>query len=158
MSGKKGWLRCGELAQLTGVSPDTVRHYERMGILAKPPRTAGGYRMYGRDAIDRVCLARRALQLGFTLSELSEILKVRGEGEIPCHRVLRLAEGKLRSLERQIEELRRTQRYMKQLVQQWRAKLGRTKPGNTALLLHSLAGNPSRSANPVNRLKRRKRS
>jgi DNA-binding transcriptional MerR regulator len=158
MNRVKGSLRCGELAHLAGVSPDTIRHYERIGILAKSPRTSGGYRIYGHEAIDRVRLVRRALQLGFTLSELSEILRVRDQGGVPCHRVLSLTEKKLHSLERQISELRRTQRYMRQLVQQWRAKLGRTKPGTKSMLLHSLAERSSGLANTAENLKRRKRS
>jgi DNA-binding transcriptional MerR regulator len=158
MSGTNGSLRCGELARLTGVSPDTIRHYERVGILAKPPRTSGGYRVYGHEAIGRVQLVRRALQLGFTLAELSEILKLRDEGGVPCHRVLSLTEEKLQSLERQIGELRRTQRYMRRLVQQWRATLGRTQPGGKAMLLHSLAATAKRPANTTENFKRRKRS
>ena len=78
--------------------------------------------MYDKEAVDRVHLVRRALQLGFTLAELSEILKVRDEGGVPCHRVLTLTEEKLHSLEQQIKQLRRTQHYMKTLVRQWREK------------------------------------
>jgi len=135
-------LRSGELAHLTGVSSDTIRHYERIGILTEAPRTASGYRMYGRDAVDRVRLVQRALQLGFSLAELSEILQVRDKGGVPCHRVLNMAQAKLRSLEQQIEELRRTQRYMKQLVRQWRKTLSHTAPGSKAMLLHSLGDKP----------------
>lgn len=90
--------------------------------------------MYGQDAVDRVRLVRRSMQLGFTLSELSEILKVRDGGGIPCHRVLSLTEEKLHSLEQQIEELRRTQRYMKQLVREWRVKLGARQPWQQSLV------------------------
>lgn len=151
-------LRCGQLAQLAGVSPDTIRHYERIGVLPESPRTSSGYRMYGHETVDRVRLVRRALLLGFTLAELSEILKVRDEGGVPCHRVLTLTEEKLRSLEQQIKELRRTQRYMKQLVRQWRVKLGRTKPGSQAMLLHSLAEEPNGSTNSIRKLRRRKQS
>lgn len=154
MSSRNGWLQCGEVAQLAGVSPDTVRHYERVGILAPAPRTSSGYRMYGNAAVDRVHLVRRALQLGFTLAELSEILKVRDEGGVPCHRVLTLTEEKLHSLEHQIKELLRTQRYMKTLVRQWRQKLRRIKPGSKAMLLQSLTG---RSADSTAHFKRRKR-
>jgi len=149
-------LRCGELAHLTGVSPDTIRHYERIGVLPESPRTSSGYRMYRHDAADRVRLVQRALQLGFTLSELSEILKVRDGGGVPCHRVLSLTEEKLRSLERQIEELQRTERYMKQLVRQWRVKLAKTKPGAKALLLHSLAGKTPTSRSSKDNIKRRR--
>ena len=113
-------------------------------------------RMYRHDASDRVRLVQRALQLGFTLSELSEILKVRDGGGVPCHRVLSLTEEKLRSLERQIEELQRTERYMKQLVRQWRVKLAKTKPGAKALLLHSLAGKTPTSRSSKDNIKRRR--
>jgi len=112
--------------------------------------------MYRHDAADRVRLVQRALQLGFTLSELSEILKVRDGGGVPCHRVLSLTEEKLRSLERQIEELQRTERYMKQLVRQWRVKLAKTKPGAKALLLHSLAGKTPTSRSSKDNIKRRR--
>jgi DNA-binding transcriptional MerR regulator len=149
-------LRSGELARLTGVSPDTVRHYEKIGILKVPPRTASGYRLYGRDTIDRVRLVRRALQLGFTLTELSEILRTRDNGNAPCHRVLNLTEEKLRSLGQQIQELRRTQSYMRQLVRDWRRKLKRTAPGEKAMLLLSLADEPSLGSKSAKRNLRRR--
>lgn len=155
-------LRSGELAQLTGVSPDTIRHYERIGILRAPPRTPAGYRMYSRDTIDRVRLVQRALQLGFTLTELSEILRTRDNGDAPCHRVLKLTEEKLRSLGQQIQELQRTQSYMRQLVRDWRRKLSRIPPGDKAMLLLSLADKPtlgteSRKRSAKNNLTRRPR-
>jgi DNA-binding transcriptional MerR regulator len=153
-------LRSGELAQLTGVSPDTIRHYERIGILRTPPRTPAGYRMYSRDTIDRVRLVQRALQLGFTLTELSEILRTRDNGNAPCHRVLNLTEEKLRSLGQQIQEFQRTQSYMRQLVRDWRRTLSRTPPGDKAMLLLSLADKPtlrteSRKRSAKNNLTRR---
>ena len=67
-------LRSGELARLTGVSADTLRHYEKLGILPTSQRTNGGYRMFPPSSVERVRLAQRALQVGFSLSELWEIL------------------------------------------------------------------------------------
>jgi DNA-binding transcriptional MerR regulator len=151
-------LRSGEIARLTGVSADTIRHYEDVGILPAPPRTASGYRMYSRDAIGRVRLVQRALQLGFTLTELSEILGVRDQGGAPCRRVLDMTEEKLRSLERQIEELRRAQRYMQQLVRDWRAQLAQTAAGKKALLFESLDGKLVHRTKSPNNLKRRKQT
>jgi len=151
-------LRSGEIARLTGVSADTIRHYEGVGILPAPPRTVSGYRMYSRDAIERVRLVQRALQLGFTLTELSEILRVRDQGGVPCRRVLDMTEEKLRSLERQIEELRRAQRDMQQLVRDWRAQLAQTAPGKKALLFESLDGKLVRRTKSPNHLKRRKQT
>jgi DNA-binding transcriptional MerR regulator len=135
-------LRSGEIARLAGVSADTIRHYERLGILPKAERTLSGYRMYASDAVERVRLAQRAIQLGFSLSELAEILQTRDTGGVPCHRVLSLTEEKLHSLGQQIEELRQTQSYMRRLVRDWRKKLKHTPPGGRAMLLHSLVDKP----------------
>jgi DNA-binding transcriptional MerR regulator len=158
MSATPSSLRSGQLASLAGVSPDTVRYYERIGILPQSARTVSGYRMYPREAVNRVLLVRRALQLGFNLKELADILRVRDRGGVPCHRVLSLTEAKLRSLVRQIQELRRTQRYMRQLVRQWRLKLSRTPPGTKAMLLHALADEPiPRAKSESNNFKRRQR-
>ena len=142
MSAKTKWLRSGDLARLTGVSADTIRHYERLSILPKSPRTTGGYRIYSPSAVERVQLAQRALQLGFSLTELSEILRTRDNGEVPCHRVLHLTEEKLRSLAQQIRELQRTRNYMRKLVRDWREKLKHTTPGSKAMLLQTLVTKP----------------
>lgn len=144
-------LRSGELARLTGVSADTLRHYEKLGILPVSQRTNGGYRIFPPSSIERVQLAQRALQLGFSLNELSEILHTRDNGGVPCHRVLNLTEEKLRSLDRQIAELRRTQAYMRKLVREWRRKLKNTPPGSKALLLHSLVDTPKAKPNNLQR-------
>ena len=146
-------LRSGELARLTGISADSIRHYERLGILPKAERTEGGYRIYPPSTLQRVQLTQRALQLGFSLKELSQILQTRDNGGAPCHRVLELTEEKLRSLGQQIQELRRTQTYMRQIVRDWRKKLKQAPSGSKAMLLHSLADKPQ--LKPVNNLKRR---
>jgi len=148
-------LRSGELARLTGVSADTLRHYERLGILPTSQRTNGGYRMFPASAVERVQLAQRALQLGFSLKELSEILRTRDNGGAPCHHVLKLTEEKLQFLGQQIQHLQRTQDYMRKLVRDWRKRLKRTQPGNKAMLLHSLVAKPRTISN---NLKRRTRS
>src|SRR5262249_40871523 len=84
------------------------------------------------------------LQLRFSLSELSEILRTRDSSGVPCHRVLHLAEEKLHSLGEQIEELQRTQAYMRRLVRDWRKKLKRTPRSSKAMLLQSLAEDPQK--------------
>ena len=77
-------MRSGELAQRSGVSTDTLRHYERMGLLARPQRTLGGYRAYEPQALDRVLVVRRALSIGFSLCELAAIFRIRDCGGAPC--------------------------------------------------------------------------
>jgi DNA-binding transcriptional MerR regulator len=68
---QKPYLRSGKLAELAGVSPDTLRHYERMKLLPVPRRSSGNYRLYPPEALDRVRLIRHALVVGFTLPELA---------------------------------------------------------------------------------------
>jgi MerR family mercuric resistance operon transcriptional regulator len=156
MSANDKSISTGELAKLTGPSSDTIRHYERMGILTKAPRTASGYRIYAPEAIERVQLAQRALQLGFTLTELSEILRVRDRGGVPCNRVLAMTEEKLDSLEQKIQDLRRTQRYMRRALCAWRKKLIDAPPGSKAMLLNSLSdGTGPRVNTGANNLKRK---
>lgn len=148
-------LRSGELARLTGVSADTLRHYEKLGILPTSPRSESGYRLFSASAVERVQLVQRSLQLGFSLKELSEILRTHDGGGAPCHRVLNLAEKKLRFLEKEIRELRQTRSYMTKLVRAWRTELKHTAPGTKAKLLHSLVGQDKISS--ANKLQRRGR-
>jgi DNA-binding transcriptional MerR regulator len=150
-------LRSGELGRLTGVSADTLRHYERLGILPTSLRTNGGYRIFPTSAIERVQLAQRALQLGFSLKELAEILRNHDSGGVPCHRVLNLTEEKLHALGQRIEELQQTQDYMRKLVRNWRGRLKHTPPGSKAMLLHSLVDRPKPKSGH-NNLPRRTRS
>jgi DNA-binding transcriptional MerR regulator len=81
-----------ELASLSGVSADTIRHYERLGLLEKPIRTQGGYRLYPNDARDHVQTIRCALKAGFSLAELASIFKERDAGGAPCNRRQRVSE------------------------------------------------------------------
>ncbi|MDQ3744132.1 MAG: MerR family transcriptional regulator, partial [Acidobacteriota bacterium] len=74
-------LLSGELARLAGVSTDTLRHYERKGVLPKPRRLGNGYRKYPTNSVERVRLIRRALSVGFTLDELGKFLKARDRGQ-----------------------------------------------------------------------------
>ena len=85
------YFRSGELARLAGVSTDTLRHYERKGLLKRARRSANGYREYLATDLDRVRLVRGALGIGFTLDELARILSVRDRGGAPCRQVRALA-------------------------------------------------------------------
>jgi DNA-binding transcriptional MerR regulator len=101
-------LHSGALAKSSGVSPDTIRHYERIGVLPQALRTQSGYRVYPASAVERVLVVQRALRIGFTLAELAEVLKARDAGSAPCRRVYQLAQDKLKGIEADIEALRRT--------------------------------------------------
>lgn len=128
----------GELARLAGVSADTLRHYERVGVLPRPPRTAAGYRRYPASAVDRVRLIRRALAIGFSLDELRRILQSRDRGGTPCQGVRALAASKLSQLEQRIAELEGLRDQLRSLLIDWDGRLARTPNGEPARLLESL--------------------
>ena len=155
MSDRPQGLRSGELARAAGISTDTLRHYEKLGVLAKAPRTPSGYRVYPPDSPERVNMIRHALRLGFTLAELAEVLHARNRGGTPCKRVFGMLEDKLIQLETYIEELQSTHRYMQQIAEEWRSKLELVQPGSRAHLLHSLGTDLAPVAN-THRLSRRK--
>ncbi len=131
-------LRSGELARLTGVSTDTLRHYERLGLLARPRRTEAGYRLYPAAAVQRVHLVRRALSVGFSLPELVRILRVRDSGGAPCKQVRALAASKLDQIDQQLKELLMMRKHIEELIALWDKRLIQTPPGERAGLLEML--------------------
>ncbi|MGA2595887.1 MAG: MerR family transcriptional regulator [Bryobacteraceae bacterium] len=132
------WLRSGELAKLSGVSTDTLRHYERLGILAKPRRSEGNYRMYPPDSAFRVKLVRQALSIGFSLPDLAKILKVRDGGGAPCRNVRAIAEKRLAHVEQEIAALTQLRDQLQLLLESWDERLARTPEGQPARLLELL--------------------
>lgn len=139
-------MRSGELARLAGVSTDTLRHYERMGLLALPQRTNGGYREYAPEALERVRLVRRALAIGFSLSDLREILKIRDGGGAPCHRVRQIAAAKLFQMDQQLADLTAMRKHLRRVLRGWDQRLARTPRGQRARLLEVLKKEPKRCA------------
>jgi len=131
-------LRAGELARACGISTDTLRHYERVGVLPKPQRTSAGYRQYPAEAEARVRTIRRALAIGFSLAELARILHVRERGGAPCREVRSLAVAKLAGLERQVDDLIILRDQLRQLVRDWELRLDVTPEGTQARLLDAL--------------------
>jgi DNA-binding transcriptional MerR regulator len=128
----------GELAKATGVSADTIRHYERIGVLPKAMRSASGYRIYPESAVERVLVVQRALRIGFTLSELAEVLKARDSGGSPCQRVFELAQQKLVAIRTDVAALKRTEHCLKRVLTDWNSRVRRAGKGQQAHLLHSL--------------------
>jgi len=135
-------LRSGALAKLVGVSPDTLRLYERKGLLDAPVRSANGYRSYSADAIGRVRLIRSALSIGFTLDELAKILKIRDAGGAPCHQVRKLATSKLQGLEQHIQQLVGLREQLRHVLEHWDRLLEETPRQQRAGLLEDLATAP----------------
>ena len=154
-------LRSGEIARRAGVSADTLRHYERRGLVAKPRRLANGYRAYPPEALDRVLLIQRALGVGFTLDELSGLLSARDGGHPPCREVRTLAERKLRDVDRQLADLAEFRKALDGILRDWDVRLARADGKAPARLLESLASNPEVRSSPMrdsafNRRRKRK--
>ena len=154
-----GW-RIGSLAEACGVSRDTLRHYERKGVL-NAGRSANGYRRYPDQALARVQLVRRALAVGFTLDELGVALKIRDRGGAPCRRVRELAAEKLSAIESQLSDLGALRDELRSSLKDWDKRLAHTDPAAPAGLLEALASSkhnhvnkPLRSALGKRNLKR----
>jgi len=133
-----GYMRSAELARLCGLSTDTLRHYERKGLL-RPGRSANGYREYPPHSADRIRLVQNALSVGFTLDELARLLKIREKGGAPCHEVRELAVAKLRDLDEQLRGLSALRSELRRMIGQWDMKLAATRKGDRAHLLDMLA-------------------
>lgn len=137
------YLRSSELAGLCGLSTDTLRHYERKGLL-RAERSANGYREYPPLSADRIRLVQHALAVGFTLDELARLLGIREKGGAPCREVRALAAAKLNDLTKQLHSLSVLKNELQKMVEQWDSKLARTKQGEQAGLLDMLSASAPR--------------
>jgi len=135
------YLRSAELAHLCGLSTDTLRHYERRGLL-HAGRSANGYREYPPQSVDRIRLVQHAISVGFTLDELARLLKIREKGGAPCMEVRTLAATKLKDLEEQLRSLSVLRNGLRRMLGQWDTKLALTRKGDQAHLLDMLQALP----------------
>lgn len=137
-------LRIGEIARRTGVSVDTVRHYERLGLLGKAPRSSGGYRLFPPVAIDRVTLIRDAVRVGFSLRQLSTFLRARQDGRAPCRQVRAAGARILDELDQQIATLTSTRLAIQTMLDDWDERLARTPASEPARLLDAMSSGAAR--------------
>jgi len=151
-------LSSGELAELAGVSRDTLRHYERKGVLPRPLRGHNAYRQYPPEALQRVQLVRRALSVGFTLDELAKVLKVRDAGGAPCEEVRNMAAQKLLNVQDQLRELTELRDDLQKTLSDWDARLARRARGQRANLLESLSVIPKPAKRSHQSIKRKRSS
>jgi MerR family copper efflux transcriptional regulator len=106
----------GAVARRAGVGIDTIRYYEREGLLPEPQRRASGYRDYGPEVVQRLRFIRRAKGLGFTLEGIRELLALSTDRERGVKSVKQRAQARLGEVERRIRELQRMKRGLKQLI------------------------------------------
>ena len=132
-------LYSAELARLAGVSTDTLRYYERRGLLPTAPRSPSGYRLFPPEALARVQLIRSALSIGFSVNDLAGIFRGRERGGAPCRRVRELAAEKLLALEARLRDLRSWRRTLRDTLAGWDSVLAKTPRHKPARLLEAFA-------------------
>ncbi len=109
-------LTVGKLARAAGVGVETVRFYERRGLLERPARKGSGYRTYAETALVRLRFIRRAQQLGFTLNEIRELISLEETATQKCDAVRDRATDKISTIERKIEDLARMKAALERLL------------------------------------------
>ena len=111
-----GRIAIGALSKQTGTNIETIRYYERVGLLPAPGRTAGGYRLYGPDHLKRLTFIRRARALGFSLAEVRRLLTLSDQRRRPCADVRVVAAAHLEDVKGKIADLRQMERVLKETV------------------------------------------
>jgi MerR family mercuric resistance operon transcriptional regulator len=101
------FLTRGELAAGTGCNIETIRYYEQIGILPPPPRSGGGHRLYGHTLVRQLNFVRRSRDLGFTLEEIRELLRMVDGGNYTCAQVEALALEHVQGIRRKITNLKK---------------------------------------------------
>src|SRR5262245_230182 len=122
-SGSSGkLLKIGEVARRTGIGIETLRFYERSGLLDAPVRTESGYRLYGNEAIETLEFIKRAQTLGFTLAEIKRIINESLAGQSPCDEVREIVRARLADLDEQMKQMRRYRNALAATLRQWYEK------------------------------------
>lgn len=113
-----------KLADQAGVSPDTLRYYERRGLLAPPARSASGYRLYGDEVLERLRFIRNARRMGLRLEDVKELLQILDRGACPCGHTTALVERRLAEVDAELARLGSMRRELVALREQNRACAG----------------------------------
>jgi len=122
--------RIGQVAQETGISIDTIRFYEKQGLLKRSQRTEGGFRLFGVSDIEALKFVRKAQELGFSLSEIRELLILRTDHVPACSHVKELLDQKLMSVAQKIGELQSLEGALKRALQKCKRELNASAPGH----------------------------
>jgi MerR family mercuric resistance operon transcriptional regulator len=111
-------MKIGEVADRGGVNLQTIRYYEREGLLPVPPRLPSGYRMFSEGTVRRVRFIKRAQELGFTLAEVRELLSLRVDARRSSADVKRLAQSKIANIEEKISALQTMKKALSRVTAQ----------------------------------------
>lgn len=117
-----GRYKIGEVAKLSGVGIETLRFYEKSGLLERPSRTASGYRMYDDSILDRLAFIKKAQVLGFSLDEIRELIVHKRKGENPCSHVRAKVKDRLADLDEKIRTMTQYRDELAAELKQWEKK------------------------------------
>ena len=109
-------MRIGQVANQAGVGVETIRFYERKGLLEQPLRTNSGYREYPKEAVAKIRFIKRAKELGFSLTEIAELLSFQTNPLATCADVKQRAEAKMSAVQERVKDLQRMNRALARLV------------------------------------------
>lgn len=115
-------LKIGQVAAISGIGIETLRFYERAGLLDRPRRTEGGYRLYDADVLERLAFIKRAQVLGFSLDEIAHLIAERRAGRSPCTEVREIVRRRLSELDERLAQMQRYRRELSALLREWDAE------------------------------------
>ena len=144
-----GRIAIGRLSSETGTNIETIRYYEKVRLLPTPPRSEGGYRLFGVDHLKRLNFIRRARILGFSIGEIRTLLRLADEGQRPCAEVRVVAAAHLGDVRARIADLRRMERVLKATI----AKCADGRRG-TCPVIEALNRDPSTRGNGLPRVQK----
>ncbi len=111
-------LTVSKLAEQVGTSPDTLRYYERIGLLPAPERTAAGYRLYDGTAVERVHFIKEGQRFGLRLEEIRDLLEIRDRGQCPCGHTRFLLERRVALLDEEMAAMARLREGIQQMLEE----------------------------------------
>jgi DNA-binding transcriptional MerR regulator len=126
-------LKIGEISRRSGVGIETLRFYEKSGLLDKPARTESGYRVYAAEVLERLAFIKQAQSLGFTLEEIRRVIEDARAGQSPCDEVREIVRRRLAELDARMRELRRYRKELAATLAEWE-RVGRA-PGHICGLI-----------------------
>jgi MerR family transcriptional regulator, copper efflux regulator len=115
----RGRLKIGEVSKLSGIGIETLRFYEKSGLLKRPARTGSGYRMYDADALERLAFIKRAQVLGFSLNEIKQIIDEKDAGQSPCAAVREVVRRRLHELDERMAQMRLYRKELAEALEEW---------------------------------------
>ena len=111
-------LMIGQLSKMTGCNIETIRYYERIGLIPPPPRSEGGHRRYDQDHLKRLTFIRRGRQLGFTLDQIRGLLQLVDGGDFTCEEVKQITVEHCAEVRQKIDDLRRLEIVLNEMAAQ----------------------------------------